>query len=157
MKVSVRYEDGYSLLMPMSTWFYYDNNGQKQGPITDGQLKGLAEAGQITPETIIETEEGKTAPARKVTGLTFIETVQSAQMHYEVAPFAEQNPFTAEERNSFQSFGGNYGNVSEPIMRGFRDPGWTTFITAFLIVLLLVMNVVSISGNIMERDVLLKI
>ena len=31
--------------------------------------------GQITPETIIETEDGKTAPARKVKGLTFAESV----------------------------------------------------------------------------------
>jgi hypothetical protein len=31
----------------MSTWFYYDADGQKQGPITGGQLKGLAKTGRI--------------------------------------------------------------------------------------------------------------
>ena len=58
----------------MSTWFYYDSNGQKQGPVTGGQLKGLAKTGQISSETVVETEDGKTAPARKVKGLTFVET-----------------------------------------------------------------------------------
>ena len=56
----------------MSTWFYYDNEGHKQGPITGGQLKGLAKAGQITPGTMLETEDGKATPARKVQGLTFV-------------------------------------------------------------------------------------
>jgi len=56
-----------------STWFYYDNSGQKQGPITAGQLKGLAKQGTITPETVVETEEGKTAPAGKIQGLQFSE------------------------------------------------------------------------------------
>ena len=56
----------------MANWYYYDNNGQKQGPVTGGQLKGLANAGMITPETVVETEEGKKAPARKVQGLTFV-------------------------------------------------------------------------------------
>ena len=60
----------------MSSWFYYDNDGQKRGPITGGQLKGLAKAGLITPETTVETEGGKTAPARKVKGLTFVEKMQ---------------------------------------------------------------------------------
>jgi len=60
----------------MSTWFYYDNKGQKLGPVSGGQLKGLAKAGMITPETVIETEEGKKAAAGKVKGLTFIAAEQ---------------------------------------------------------------------------------
>ena len=60
----------------MANWFYYNEQGEKI-QVTGGQLKGLAKAGMITPETIVETEEGKTAPARKVKGLTFGETVQS--------------------------------------------------------------------------------
>jgi hypothetical protein len=58
----------------MSKWFYHNENGEKI-EVTGGQLKGLAKTGRITPDTIVETEEGKTAPARKVKGLTFIETV----------------------------------------------------------------------------------
>jgi len=60
----------------MSTWFYFDANGQKHGPVSGGQLKGLAKAGRITPETVVETETGKTAPAGKVKGLTFIAAEQ---------------------------------------------------------------------------------
>jgi len=73
----------------MSTWYYYDNDGQKQGPVTGGQLKWLAKNGKITSETTVETEEGKTAPARKVKGLTF-----GAAEQPEVPPSVEPNPFT---------------------------------------------------------------
>jgi len=61
---------------PVTSWYYYDSSGQKQGAITSGQLKRLAETGQITPGTMIETESGKTAPAAKIKGLTFAETIQ---------------------------------------------------------------------------------
>jgi len=60
----------------MSNWFYYDGDGQKRGPHNGGQLKWLAKQGTITPDTIVETEDGKTAPARRVKGLTFIETTE---------------------------------------------------------------------------------
>jgi len=55
----------------MSTWFYYDNNGQKQAATVE-QLKELARQGGITPETVIENEAGKSAPAGKAKGLTFV-------------------------------------------------------------------------------------
>jgi hypothetical protein len=60
----------------MANWHYYNEKGEKI-TVTGGQLKGLAKAGMITPETVIETEDGKTAPAGKVKGLTFVETKQS--------------------------------------------------------------------------------
>ena len=60
----------------MSKWFYYNESGEKI-EVTGGQLKGLAKTGMITPDTIVETEEGKTAPARRVKGLTFGDTVQT--------------------------------------------------------------------------------
>jgi len=90
----------------MSTWYYYNEQGEKI-ETTGGRLKGLAKAGMITPETIIETEEGKKAPARKVKGLTFATTVtpESASpvetKSYGIAqpvpvhkPPVEVNPFT---------------------------------------------------------------
>jgi len=58
----------------MANWFYYNENGEKI-QVTGDQLKGLAKAGLITPETIVETEEGKTARAGKVKGLTFPDTL----------------------------------------------------------------------------------
>jgi hypothetical protein len=71
----------------MSKWFYYNEQGEKI-ELTGGQLKGLAKTGMITPDTMVETEEGKTAPARKVKGLTFIAAVQS-----ETSPSAESETY----------------------------------------------------------------
>jgi hypothetical protein len=98
----------------MSTWFYYDNDGQKQGPVSGGRLKGLAKAGLITPGTMVESEGGKTAPAIKIKGLTFVtsevaasetappETTQPVETDiYDLVPpepeeaIAEPNPFSA--------------------------------------------------------------
>ena len=82
----------------MSTWYYYNEKGEKTS-VTGGQLKWLAKNGKITPETVIETEDGKTAPARKVQGLTFATSIP-----LEPSPFialipaaakSAENPFTA--------------------------------------------------------------
>ena len=62
----------------MTTWFYINENGEKI-EVTGGQLKGLAKAGRITPETMVGTEGGKTAPARKVKGLKFATPAQSVE------------------------------------------------------------------------------
>jgi len=80
----------------MAKWFYYNESGDKI-EVTGGQLKGLAKDGQITPETIIETEEGKTAPARRVKGLTFSETQQSETVQSVPPPLpsAAPNPVSA--------------------------------------------------------------
>jgi len=56
---------------PTTTWYYYDGNGQKQGPVTGGQLKGLAKKGMISPGTMVESESGKVVLATKVGGLKF--------------------------------------------------------------------------------------
>ena len=79
----------------MANWYYYDANGYKMGPVTGGQLKGLAKTGRITPETVIETEEGKKSVARKVSGLTFVEAMQSVPPPLPIpdaSPFAVQTP-----------------------------------------------------------------
>ena len=68
----------------MANWYYYNEKGEKI-TVTGGQLKGLAKAGVITPETVIETVDGKSAPARKVKGLTFQTTALPEAL----------NPFTA--------------------------------------------------------------
>jgi hypothetical protein len=74
----------------MANWYYYNDKGEKIA-VTGRQLKGLAKAGTITPETIVETEDGKAAPARKVKGLTFIEAASSQPTS---PPLTETNPFT---------------------------------------------------------------
>jgi hypothetical protein len=82
----------------MSTWYYYNEQGEKI-EVTGGQLKGLAKAGLITPETVVETEDGKTAPARKVKGLTFATVAPPIETEsYGLAqpkPPSEPSPFTA--------------------------------------------------------------
>ena len=78
----------------MSKWFYYNESGEKI-ETTAGRLKGLAKTGQITPDTIIESEGGKTAPARKVKGLTFIAATPPETIQPKQSPPAEPSPFTA--------------------------------------------------------------
>jgi hypothetical protein len=57
--------------IPMANFFYYDNNGVKQGPVSSSQLKSLTKLGTIVPNTVIETQDGKQARAEKVKGLSF--------------------------------------------------------------------------------------
>jgi hypothetical protein len=52
-------------------YFYYDADGQKQGPISGSYLQQLASQGTITPQTIIENEQGRSAKAERVRGLVF--------------------------------------------------------------------------------------
>ncbi|MDR1960416.1 MAG: DUF805 domain-containing protein [Planctomycetaceae bacterium] len=54
-------------------WYYYDDDGEKQGPISPAQLKALAANGMITPETMLESEDGRTGKAGKLNGLSFPE------------------------------------------------------------------------------------
>jgi len=72
----------------MATWYYYNEQDEKI-EVTGRQLKGLAKAGMITPDTIVETEDGKKAPARKVKGLTFIAAAQPETESPESAPLVE--------------------------------------------------------------------
>ena len=50
-------------------WFYYDQQGQKIGPITDSELRELIDQGLILPDTKLETDSGHTGKARQVPGL----------------------------------------------------------------------------------------
>ena len=74
----------------MATWYYYNENGKKVGPIRGRDLTQLVQQGTITRKTILEDSEGRTGLAGKAKGLTFPETVQSSP------PLpVEPNPFTA--------------------------------------------------------------
>ena len=53
----------------MANWFYIDANGQKQGPVSDSQLKALAAQGAIRPDTPVATDAGKKAKAGQIRGL----------------------------------------------------------------------------------------
>jgi len=59
----------------MTNWHYYNQNGEKIGPISVSALKELTRQGLITRETIIENQDGRSSAAEKVNGLTFPETI----------------------------------------------------------------------------------
>jgi len=51
-----------------NNWSYYNEQGDKIS-VTSKELKALAKSGKITPGTMIESPDGKAAPAKKVKGL----------------------------------------------------------------------------------------
>ena len=55
----------------MANWYYRNKNNEKVGPISTNALKALAAQGLITPETVIENSNGRSAKAGRVNGLTF--------------------------------------------------------------------------------------
>ncbi|GHT20807.1 hypothetical protein FACS189419_00630 [Planctomycetales bacterium] len=75
----------------MANWYYFNKSGDKVGPIRGRELKQLALDGTVTPDTLIENEEGKQGKAGKVNGLTFPEPPTPKST---IVPPAEPNPFT---------------------------------------------------------------
>ena len=55
----------------MPNYFYFDQTNQKHGPIDDQQLRELAVAGIIKPNTPLETVEGHKGIAKQIPGLSF--------------------------------------------------------------------------------------
>ncbi|GHT32101.1 hypothetical protein FACS1894214_3840 [Planctomycetales bacterium] len=53
----------------MANFFYFDGNGTKQGPVSQEQLKSLAQQGGIRPETQLETDGGHRGTANQISGL----------------------------------------------------------------------------------------
>ena len=49
----------------MAIYFYYDENGEKQGPCTEEQLRKLATSGTIRPSTKLVTENDNTISRAK--------------------------------------------------------------------------------------------
>ena len=52
----------------MAKFFWFDSNGQKQGPITEQELRHLTSRGIITPETLLETDAGHKGLAGELHG-----------------------------------------------------------------------------------------
>lgn len=53
----------------MTSFFYFDASGQKQGPVNDQQLRALAAQGVINPQTPLETDTGHKGQAGQIPGL----------------------------------------------------------------------------------------
>jgi hypothetical protein len=75
----------------MANWYYYSQDGAKISVTSVEELKQRAKLGMITPNTIIENEEGKRAKAGKVKGLTFAEVLQPPIQPIPALP-AKANP-----------------------------------------------------------------
>ena len=58
----------------MANWYCYYNEKGEKTIVTGEQLMERAKSGEISPDTIIENEEGKKARAEKVKGLEFPDT-----------------------------------------------------------------------------------
>lgn len=73
----------------MAKWYYYNENGERVGPIRGRELIRFVQKETITQETFIEDETGRIDLAKNVKGLKFPETTQS-----QPTPPLEPNPFT---------------------------------------------------------------
>jgi uncharacterized Tic20 family protein len=70
----------------MTNWYYYDQTGQKCGPIDSQTLKTLAQHGIITNDTIVETETGKSDKAENIKDMDFLLQTDSVPPIYFDSP-----------------------------------------------------------------------
>lgn len=70
----------------MTNYYYFDRNGQKQGPIDDRQLQVLVSQKLITQTTSLETETGQKTLAAHIPGLNFTSTSPPVQSPTPAAP-----------------------------------------------------------------------
>ena len=78
----------------MATWYYYNESGEKIGPIRGRDLKQLTQQGTVTPNTRVEDENGRTALAKNVTGLPFPIPTSTAPNPFTAVPPVSENPST---------------------------------------------------------------
>jgi hypothetical protein len=65
----------------MTNWFYYDNFGVRQGLITSYDLVSLVAQGIVTPQTRVETEDGKSYLAGQLSELFPQQSTQQPQFN----------------------------------------------------------------------------
>ena len=73
----------------MAKWYYYNESGEKVGPITGKEFKQLAQQGTITPDTRVEDEYNRTALAKHVVGSPFYEMGSSESALLGQKPFSD--------------------------------------------------------------------
>ncbi len=78
----------------MASWFYREGN-ELQGPLTGAELKMFAASGQIMPDTVVETEDGRKSLARNVKGLFSAADLDSLPM--EDSPAEEYEAYQEDE------------------------------------------------------------
>jgi hypothetical protein len=70
----------------MPDYFYFDQAKQKYGPISEQQLRELAAAGTIKPNTPMETVEGHKGIAKQIPGLKFTPSAISSAISGSAVP-----------------------------------------------------------------------
>lgn len=75
----------------MTNYFYIDEHGRRQGPISDQQLKALAARGTIKPHTPLETDSGHKGTAEQIPGLNFNTVAPSTVPQKTDSPYTPQN------------------------------------------------------------------
>jgi len=62
----------------MANYFYFDANGDTQGPVSEEQLQELVAQGTITAQTPMSTDTGRRGTASQLAGLVFPQHYPSA-------------------------------------------------------------------------------
>jgi len=122
----------------MAKWHYYDENGNKIGPVRGRELKELAQQGAIAPDTRVEDENGLVALAKQVTGLSFpgATPIPTASNSYSVVPSVSEEPSsvivppTAQSKANWYYYNGNRekfgpitsGELKQLVLQGTVTP-----------------------------------
>ena len=80
-------------------WFYYNENGQKTGPISASALKALAKCGVVKRDTTIENINGRSSKAGDVRGFEFPDQDDKPQENPVIPPVSPQPVQQADESN----------------------------------------------------------
>jgi len=92
----------------MAKYFYYNEKGEKKGAFSGSEIKKLAKAGIINPQTVIETEEGKQFYSHGIGGVEF------ENDSVEVVPIRNISfPTWVNERDTPTDFLGSIQNTTE--------------------------------------------
>ena len=96
--ISLTYQ---SYLNTMPNFYYTDAYGQKQGVISPSQLKELIAQGIITPDTLLETDNGHKGYARQIKGLFPTPQAPSAFTDPVAVPMPSNVPMVDTEDDSY--------------------------------------------------------
>jgi len=139
----------------MADWFYYDDQGRKNGPYPGNQTKELFKQGLVTKETMVEDPSGRVRPMQEVL---------QPKPHADPNPFATpppvlDNPFTAPMPAGENPFTATMPRADQrkphhksvPIRSRVSDPAakrkWGTFIMVIVAI-----ATVCVVGYLMIRD-----
>ena len=129
----------------MASQWYFDREGERQGPVTSQQLRAMASQGLVTPSTLVWREGfDEWVPASKVSGLFGRESAEAG------AAFDGQRPEEAEVRRAPRSSTQASGSLplADRILRaGFAIGRWVS-----IVIVLLAIIAIAISGFVLSTS-----